>query len=215
MVGLTIGPADLLNIAAHSKVKLLAAIPPPALPVRDEGDGRADEVASDPPSPTTVQGDEDGDQKEHQGILEGDLALDDLPILVSGEDFEQKPIKRSLEGATGPVESKSAKMETREKHGPGDVKEKEVAKLPRFELSTSRSIPPTASGLLSSPMHAANIGRVSTYGGVDIYMEEEEGGEWSELYLEDLPSWMSSIGDEAVEGDKMAHLRWMRVFFNL
>ncbi len=51
-------------------------------------------------------------------------------------------------------------------------------------------------------MNAANIRRVSTYGGVDIYIEEDEGGEESELYREDFSSWMSSIGDEAYEDAK-------------
>ncbi len=61
---------------------MLTAIPPPALPVRDEGDGTADEAASDPPSPTTVQGDEGGEKKEDQEALEGDLAGDELDILL-------------------------------------------------------------------------------------------------------------------------------------
>ncbi len=74
LVGLTIGPADLLKIAAHSKVKLLPAIPPPVMPVRDGGDGTADEAASDPPSPTTVQGDEGGERTEDQGVPDGDVA---------------------------------------------------------------------------------------------------------------------------------------------
>ena len=126
-VGLTIGPADVLKIATHSKVKLLPAIPPPAMPVRDEGDGTADEAASDPPSPTTVQGDEVGEKIENQELPGDDVAGDDLDVLFADEEFEQQHTKRRLEFAMDPVESKSAKTETRVKHGLDDVKDKEVA----------------------------------------------------------------------------------------
>ena len=202
LVGLTIGPADLLKIATHSKVKLLPAIPPPALPVRDEGDGTADEAASDPPSPTTVQGDEVGEKIENQELPGDDVAGDELDVLFADEEFEQQHTKRRLEVAMDPVESKSAKTATRVKHGLDDVKDKEVAKQTRLDLSTSSSVPPKTSGLQSSPLHAANIRRVSIYGGVDLYIEANEGGEESELYLEDLSSWMSSIKEDGFDDEK-------------
>ena len=212
LVGLTIGPADLLKIATHSKVKLLPASPPPVMPVRDGGDGTADEAASDPPSPTTVQGDEGRERTEDQGVPDGDVAGDELDVLFADEEFEQQPTKRSLEGATGPVGSKSAKTEAREKHGLDDVKEREVTKQPRLDLSTSSSVPPTTSGLQSSPMHAANIRRVSTYGGlISTWKQMKEEKNLSFILKTYLRGWVQSKR-MVLRMRKMAHLKWMKVF---
>ncbi len=202
LAGLKISPADLLKLATHSKVKLLPAIAPVPVPIRDEGEGPADEAASDPPSPTTVQGDGDvGDAQDVSHPGKDDTVLDDSPNIFSDEDLSQsQPSKRTLEGATGSME-KSARMETRAKHAAEETKEKDVTKHPRLELPESRSVPPSKSGLQSSPMHASNIRRVSTYGGVDIYIEDEDGCP-TEPYLEGLVLWMESLGDDAFEDEK-------------
>ena len=53
LAGLTIGPGDLLNIGTHSKTKLYPTLLPAPVPLQlqEEGEGTADEAASDPPSP--------------------------------------------------------------------------------------------------------------------------------------------------------------------
>ena len=75
MVGLAIGPGDLLKLATHSQVKLLPAVPPMPIPVRGEeeageGDATADEAASDPPSPEEVR---DGGVGEGDAMAGGDV----------------------------------------------------------------------------------------------------------------------------------------------
>ena len=199
LVGLTIGPGDLLKLATHSQVKVLPAVPPMPIPVRDQEEGEeeatADEAASDPPSP-------EGVHEEMPGEAGGSVMQqdDDQDLPRFDEDFEQPRLKRSLEGGEGSAESKVAKAEPRVKHAASETKEKEEKKFPRIDFSSP--IVPSASGSLqSSPVNAGNIRRVSTYGGVDVYIEDEDDS-IVDQYAGDLLSWMENLEDETFEDEK-------------
>ena len=202
LVGLTIGPGDLLKLATHSQVKVLPAVPPMPIPVRDqeevEEEATADEAASDPPSPEGVHGEVRGED-EGSVIQQDDDATDPLRFCPD-EDLEQPRLKRSFEGGEGSAESKVAKAEPRVKHAASETKEKEEKKYPRIDFSSP--IVPSASGSLqSSPVNAGNIRRVSTYGGVDVYIEDEDDS-IVDQYAGDLLSWMENLEDEAFEDEK-------------
>ena len=177
LAGLAIGPSDLLKLATHSKVKLLPAVPPMPRPVQNqgevEGDVTADEAASDPPSPEEVPGGEADECGEMATTEEGESG-EELPRFCPEADLEQPRLKRSIEGEEGRVESKALRAEPREKHAASDMKEKEQKKYPRIDLSNAGDAHPTSSSLQASPMNAGNIRRISTYRGVDVYVEDED-----------------------------------------
>ena len=88
-----------------------------------------------------------------------------------------------------------------EKHGADSTEDKERVKVPRLDLSGSLSASSTGGGLQASPMNAGNIRRVSTYAGVDVYVEDEDGS-CIDLYRDDLLSGMEAFDDESFEDEK-------------
>ena len=58
--------------------------------------------------------------------------------------------------------------------------------------------------LQSSPMNAGNIRRVSTYGGVDVYVEDEDGS-GIESYMGDLLPGMEALDDGYLKMRSVVH----------
>ena len=119
--------------------------------------------------------------------------------LLEQEEVENQALKREMEEATGP-ESKAAKTIPR-LDGADETKDKEQAKFPRLDLSGSPGASSTGGGLQASPMNAGNNRRVSTYGGVDVYVEDEDGS-CIDSYMDDLLSGMEALDDELFEDEK-------------
>ena len=91
---------------------------------------------------------------------------------------------------------------TSEKHAAEDLKDEKTVKQPRLDLSSQRGASPTSGGLQGSPMNAGNVRRISTYGGVDMYIEEEDEEHCADPYMEDLLSGMEFLDEEAFEDEK-------------
>ena len=200
LASLVIGPSDLLKIATHSKVKLMPSMPPLPVPVREEEEP-SPEAASDPPSKAS----ESGDRPE---VLEQDddnvVEIEGMAEMQAEEREEHQAAKRLMESYAdvGVTAAKSAKVESRaEKHGGEEPEGEKASKQPRLELSRQPGTSSTSSGLQASPMNAANVRQVSTYGGVDVYVEDEDE-EFAEPYMEDLLSGMDFLDDEAFEDEK-------------
>ena len=76
LAGLTIGPGDLLEIATHWKTKLYPCLPPAPVPLQEEGEGTADEAASDPPSPKEVESENvEVDENKNEQKAGGDVEI--------------------------------------------------------------------------------------------------------------------------------------------
>ena len=90
---------------------------------------------------------------------------------------------------------------TAEKHGASEMLDKEKVKVPRLDLSGSPSASSAGGGLQASPMNAGNIRRVSTYGGVDVYVEEEDES-CLDSYMDELLAGIGSFDDECFADEK-------------
>ena len=200
LAGLSIGPSDLLKIATHSKMKLYPTLPPAPVPLRDEGEATADEAASDPPSPKEVgPGNVDKDkEKEDSG---GDV-IEGMDELLENEAAEEQARKRQMAESVEGSNTKMAKTNpTAEKHGASEMVDKEKVKVPRLDLSGSPSASSAGGGFQASPMNAGNIRRVSTYGGVDVYVEEEDES-CIDLYMDELLAGIGSFGEACFADEK-------------
>ena len=199
LAGLTIGPSDLLKIATHSKVKVVPAMPPLPAPVREE-EPSPGEAASDPPSNASETGSKHGDAEPKD---DAEIENEGMAEILAEEQENERAAKRLMDSHAdvGVTAAKSAKVETRvEKHAGGDPEGEKTPKQPRLDFSQPIGSP-SASSLQASPMNAANIRRVSTYGGVDVYVEDEDD-QFAEPYMEDLLSGLDFLDDEAFEDEK-------------
>ena len=200
LASLVIGPSDLLKIATHSKVKLIPSMPPLPVPVREEEEP-SPEAASDPPSKASESGDRPEVLEQDDG---GEIEIEGLAEIQAEEQEEHQAAKRLMESYAdvGVTAAKSAKLESRaEKHGGEEPEGEKAAKQPRLDLSRQPGASSTSSGLQASPMNAANVRQVSTYGGVDVYVEDEDE-EFAEPYMEELLSGMDFLDDEAFGDEK-------------
>ena len=200
LASLVIGPSDLLKIATHSKVKLMPSMPPLPVPVREEEEP-SPEAASDPPSKASESGDRPEMLEQDDG---GEVEIEGLADMQDEEREEHQAAKRLMESYAdvGVTAAKSAKVESKaEKHGGEEPEGEKAAKQPRLDLSRQPVTSSTSSGLQASPMNAANVRQVSTYGGVDVYVEDEDE-EFAEPYMEDLLSGMDFLDDEAFGDEK-------------
>ena len=206
LAGLEIGPSDLLKIATHSKVKLLPSMPPLPIPVH-EPEASPDEAASDPPSKTSENGEQDVVEVEDS---KGD-EIEGFAEMLAEDEKEEQANKRKMELAADSAASggKAPRTSsTSEKHAADESKDEKEPKQPRLELTGQRGVSQASSGLQSSPIHAGNVRRVSnvrrisTYGGVDIYIEEEDEEQCVDPYMDDLLSGMDFLDEEAFEDEK-------------
>ena len=197
LTSMTISPSDLLKLATHSKVRVLP-LPAPS-PLAIASAGTPDEAASDPPS-----------DKEHYeaGEAEQGGAIEVPPIIADPsvpEDMgmtDSAQEKRPLDDENQ-RSAKSAKVQSYPtKHGSEAGESSERVKLPRLEggqSTVSATASGSSTGLQSSPIHAANIRRISEYGGVDVYIDDDEdGGDLSE-YADDLTSGFDFSFDDEYE----------------
>ena len=132
-----------------------------------------------------------------------DVEIEGLADMMAEEREEHQAAKLDAHADVGVTTTKSAKVESKtEKHAAEDPEGGKASKQPRLDLSRQPgTTTSTSSGLQASPMNAASIGRASTYGGVDVYVEDEDE-EFAEPYVEDLLSGMDFLDDEAFGDEK-------------
>ena len=179
LTSLAISPSDLLKLATHSKVRVLPLPAPPPVPVAPT----PDEAASDPPS-DKEHGEETLAEFENEGVEVSPEALPALPVdMAEGASGDKRPMDDQ-----GRRDLKSAKVQSYPvKHEGSATETQERTKLPKLERGEPASgASGSAGGLQSSPMHAANIRRVSHYGGVDVYVEDDEDHNNLDPYLDEL-----------------------------
>ncbi len=141
----------------------------------------------------------DEDKNEHKAG--DDVEIEGMAEVLEQEEAENQALKGQMEEATGPG-SKAAKTIPRSgKHGADENKDKEQVKFPRLDTSESPSASSAGGGLQASPMNAGNIRRVPTYGGVDVYVEDEDGS-CIDSCMDDLLSGMEAVDDESFEDEK-------------
>ena len=152
-------------------------------------------------SPKEVgQGDDEREKdKEDSGE---DNEIEGMAELLESEAAEEQAIKRQIvEGEVGPKVKMARTNPTSEKHGAEELVEKEKVKVPRLDHSGGPSASSTGGGLQASPMNAGNIRRVSTYGGVDVYVEEEDES-CIDLYMDELLPGIENFDEESFADEK-------------